>query len=172
MAHNGTAAHLSLAPEFPDVKQLPAILDAEPGDTRFGPARLTVVSGASGAYFGDIKRVFGVPKEIVLVANPGFKRKLVEEHIKQMEQVFDDVRQVEEHIEASIDKLRTSGDVRVKERGRPDAGDAAEEGERISRGRPDAGDAAREGERGGDRSRSPAPVAGSSGAPNKRDWQR
>ena len=158
MAHNGTAAHLSLAPEFPDVKQLPAILDAEPGDTRFGPARLTVVSGASGAYFGDIKRVFGVPKEIVLVANPGFKRKLVEEHIKQMEQMeqaFDDVRQVEEHIEASIDKLRTSGDVRVKERGRPDAGDAAEEGER-----------------GGDRSRSPAPVAGSSGAPNKRDWQR
>ena len=158
MAHNCTAAHLLLAPEFPDVKQLPAILDAEPGDTRFGPARLTVVSGASGAYFGDIKRVFGVPKEIVLVANPGFKRKLVEEHIKQMEQMeqaFDDVRQVEEHIEASIDKLRTSGDVRVKERGRPDAGDAAEEGER-----------------GGDRSRSPAPVAGSSGAPNKRDWQR
>ena len=121
MAHNGTAAHLLLAPEFPDVKQLPAILDAEPGDTRFGPARLTVVSGASGAYFGDIKRVFGVPKEIVLVANPrqipAIQRKLVEEHIKQMEQMeqaFDDVRQVEEHIEASIDKLRTSGDVRVK----------------------------------------------------------
>ena len=111
----------SLAPEFPDVKQLPAILDAEPGDTRFGPARLTVVSGASGAYFGDIKRVFGVPKEIVLVANPrqipAIQRKLVEEHIKQMEQVFDDV------------KLRTSGDVRVKERGRPDAGDAADAGD-------------------------------------------
>ena len=41
----------------------------------YGPERLTIQSGASGAYVPEIMSVFGCPREIVLLANPEHRPK-------------------------------------------------------------------------------------------------